>query len=375
MPVAIKPVESKRDLRRFINLPADLHRDHKVWVPPLRILERRRFYPRIGQSQRNDHQSLVLAYRNSTVVGRIMVGIHQKHNAMHGEQTARFSYLECLDDPETAKTLLDYAEQWAREHGMNKIIGPLGISDDTPEPRGLLFEGFEHNPSIMTNCNFRYLVDFLVEAGYNKEVDYVVYKVPIPEKMPDLYERINQRVTRKGKYLLLDYSKRRHLRPHIKQVLGLMNESFRDLYGYVPVDDLEEVGFPKVALNILDPRFVQLVMFENEIVGFVLALPNVSEGIRKAKGKLLPFGFIQILREAKKTQQLDLLLGGIKKEHRGRGIDVLMGYRMFAKAREAGFAYMDSHLELETNTRIRKEMEAMQGKVYKRYRIFQKSLA
>ena len=249
------------------------------------------------------------------------------------------------------------------------------LSDDAPEPQGLLVEGFEHNPAIMTNCNFDYLVELLVEAGYDKEVDYVVYKVPIPEKMPDLYERIHRRVIQKGKYLLLDCSKRRDLRPYAKQVLGLMNESYRELYGYMPHDDHEEIAFPSIAVNIFDPRFVQLVSYKNEIVGFVLALPNASEGIRRAKGRLLPFGYIHILREAKQTKQLDLLLGGIKKEHRGRGIDVLMGYRMFEKAREAGFAFMDSHLELETNNLIRREMEAMQGKVYKRYRIFQKSLA
>lgn len=374
MSVIIKPVESKRELRRFIRLPEDLHRDHKVWVPPFRMLERRYFNPRINTSLRTYQTSLVLAYRNSTAVGRIMVGIHHKYNALRGEQNARFSYLECQNDPEAAKTLLGYAEQWARKRSMKKIVGPLGLSDDAPEPQGLLVEGFEHNPSIMTNCNFKYLVELLVEAGYDKEVDYVVYKVPIPGKMPDLYERINQRVIQKGKYLLLDYSKRRDLRPYIKQVLRLMNESFHDLYGYMPHDDHEEVALPPIVLNIFDPRFVQLVSYENEIVGFVLALPNVSEGICRANGKLLPFGFIHILREAKQTQQLDLLMGGIKKEHRGRGIDVLMGYRMFEKAREAGFTYMDSHLELETNTRIRKEMEAMQGKVYKRYRIFQKRL-
>lgn len=374
MPVIIKPVESKRDLRRFIKLPAELHRDHKEWVPPFHILERRYFNSRINTSLRTYEMNLVLAYRKSTAVGRIMAGIHHKYNALRGEQNARFSCFECLNDPEAAKTLLGYVEQWARKRGIKKIVGPMGLSDDAPEPQGLMIEGFEHNPSIMTNCNFKYLVELLIEAGYDKEVDYVVYKVPIPEKMPDLYERINQRVIQKGNYLLHDYSKRRHLRPHIKQVLRLMNESYRDLYGYMPHDDHEEVAFPKIALNIFDPRFVQLVSCENEMVGFVLALPNVSEGIRRAKGKLLPFGFIHILREAKQTQQLDLLLGGIKKEHRGRGIDVLMGYRMFEKARDAGLTYMDSHLELETNTRIRKEMEAMQGKVYKRYRIFQKRL-
>jgi hypothetical protein len=303
-----------------------------------------------------------------------MMGIHHKYNALHGEQSARFSNLECQNDPELAKVLLGYAEQWAWKRGMKKMVGPIGLSDDTPEPHGLMIEGFEHNPSIMTNCNFKYLAELLVGAGYDKEVDYVVYKIPIPEIMPDLYEKIHQRVIKKGTYLLLDCSRRRDLRPYIKQILHLMNESFRGLYGFMPRSDHEEVTFPRMALYIFDPRFVQLALYENEIVGFVLALPNASDGIRRANGKLLPLGFFHILQGAKQSKQLDLLIGGIKKEHRGRGIDVLMGYRMFEKAREAGFAYMDSHLELETNTLIRKEMEAMNGKVYKRYRIFQKRL-
>jgi len=375
MSLSIKPVRSKRDLRRFIDLPAELHRDHKTWVPPFRIMERRYFNPKINTSLKTCQTSMVLAYRNSTAVGRIMVGVHHKYNTLRGERNARFSLFECTNEPEVAQSLLEYAEQWACKRGMKKIVGPMGLSEDAPEPQGFLVEGFEHNPSILTNCNFEYIVEFLAAAGYDKEVDYVVYKIPIPEKMPDLYERIHQRVMKKREYRLLDCSKRRDLRPYAKQVLRLMNESYLGLYGYLPRDDREEIAFPVIALNIFDPRFVQLVSYRNEIVGFVLALPNVSKGIRRSKGKLLPLGFIPILREAKRSKQLDLLLGGIKKEHRGKGIDVLMGYRMFVKAREAGFAYMDSHLELETNTLIRREMEAMQGKVYKRFRIFQKSLS
>ncbi len=375
MSLSVKPVRSKRDLRRFRDLPVELHRDHKTWVPPFRILERRYFNPKINTSLKTYQTSMVLAYRKVTAVGRIMVGIHHRYNTLRGERNARFSCFECTNDYEAAQSLLEYAEQWAWKRGMKKIVGPMGLSDDAPEPQGFLVEGFEHNPSIMTNCNFEYIVEFLASAGYGKEVDYVVYKIPIPEKMPDLYEKIHQRVINNREYHLLDCSKRRDLRPYAKQVLHLMNESYLDLYGYLPRDDREEVAFPAIALNIFDPRFVQLVLYGNEIVGFVLALPNASKGIRRSKGKLFPLGFIPILREAKRSKQLDLLLGGIKKEHRGKGIDVLMGYRMFVKAREAGFAYMDSHLELETNTLIRREMEAMQGKVYKRYRIFQKSLS
>jgi GNAT superfamily N-acetyltransferase len=315
---------------------------------------------------------MVLAFRDGRAAGRILTGIHDAYNALQGEKTARFTCLESTDDPDVVNALLGYAEQRARERGMDRIVGPMGLSDSVPEPQGLQVEGFEHTPSLMTNFSRPYLPKLLAEAGYEKEVDYVVYRVPIPEVLPDLYERIHQRVVRKGTYRILTPSRRRDLRPYVPAVLRLMNESFRGLYGYMPHESREEAGLPPQALNIFDPRFVQLAVYDDELVGFVLALPNASAGIRRAGGRLLPLGFLHILREAKQARQLDLLFGGVKEEHRGRGIDVLMGYRMFTEARAAGMTHMDSHLELESNTRIRREMEAMAGRVYKRYRIFEK---
>jgi GNAT superfamily N-acetyltransferase len=372
--VTVKPVTTRRDLRTFVRLPAQIHRHHPQWVPPLALLERIYFNPRKNPSLHTHDTGMALAFRDGRAVGRILTGIHHEYNALRGEKTARFTCLESTNDQDAVNALLGYAEQRARERGMDRIVGPMGLSDSVPEPQGLQVEGFEHIPSLMTNCNYEYLPGLLAGAGYNKEADYVVYRVPIPEVMPDLYERIHQRVVRKGTYRILALSRRSALRQYAPAVLRLMSESFQDLYGYLPREGHVGAGFPAVALNIFDPRFVQLAAYNDEIVGFVLALPNASAGIRRAGGRILPLGFLYILREAKQARQLDLLFGAVKKEHRGRGIDVLMGYRMFTEARAAGFSYMDSHLELESNTRIRREMEAMQGKVYKRYRIFHKTI-
>jgi hypothetical protein len=153
-----------------------------------------------------------------------------------------------------------------------------------------------------------------------------------------------------------------------------MNETFVGIYGYSPLDHEEMEGLAKQYLPLLDPRFVKAVTKDDQVVAFLIAIPNLYEGIVKAKGRLFPFGFIHILRAMKRAKQLDLLLGGIKEEYRGRGVDTLLGATMFKSAIAGGFEVMDSHHELETNTRIRREMEHQGGVIYKRYRIFQKPL-
>lgn len=374
MSVSIKPVKSRRELRWFIKLPAEIHLGHAQWVPPLYALERRYFNPRINPSLKSHEINLLLAYRGNLVVGRLMLGIHHAYNSLCGEKNARFSSFECRNDPEAAEALLDHAEQWSRDRGMDKLVGPLGLSDTLPEPQGLLIEGYEFNPAILTNCNFPYLIEFLERAGYRKDVDYVAYKVPIPGELPEFYRKITQRVLRKKRYELLEFRRTRDLKAYAASVFNLMNESFRGFYGYMPHETGDIARIPGFAVRILAPRCVKLASHQGEIVGFILALPNMSTGIRRSKGRLLPLGILRMVRAAKRSPQLDLLFGAIKEGHRGRGVDVLMAAKLLEDAADSGFVFLDSHLELESNTRIRNEMEAMGGRVYKRFRVFQKML-
>jgi ribosomal protein S18 acetylase RimI-like enzyme len=133
--------------------------------------------------------------------------------------------------------------------------------------------------------------------------------------------------------------------------------------------------FANRYLYLINPRFIKLVLDENnEVAAFLIAMSHISEGIQKSKGYLLPFGFIPILTAGRKSKQLNLLLGGIAPEYQGRGLDVMMGIKLIESAKKAGKVVIDSHLELETNLKVRAEMEKMGGQVYKRYRIYQKSL-
>ncbi len=372
MDVEIKKVTRQADLTKFIYLPDKIHRAHANWVPPIYADERRYFDPRKNRSFTYCDATLGLAYRGPRLVGRIMGAVNRRYNELRGEKNARFSCLECYEDEEVARALLDYVEEWARGLGMDKVVGPLGFTEQDPE--GFLVEGFEYEPTIATYYNFECIPRFLESKGYTKEMDYVVYKVELRNELPAFYEKIFNRVSANGKYKLVEFGKKKNLKKYILPILGLMNETFQGLYGYAALDEAEMRTLAKQYLPVVDPRFVKIVTKGDRVVAFVIGLPNMSEGIRRARGRLFPLGIIHILRAAKKAKQLDLLLGGIKQEDRGKGLDVLMGTAMMRSAREAGFTHLDSHHEMETNVKVRAEMERMGGELYKRYRIFQKAL-
>jgi len=372
MQVEVKEVANRRELKAFIHLPARIHRDHQRWVPPIYADERRFFNPKTNRAFAHCDTTLALAYRNNSLSGRIMGIANRRYNELRNERTARFGYLECFEHEEVAHALLDYVQDWARKKGMNKIVGPMGFTDQDAE--GFLVEGFDSEPTIATYYNFEYMIQFLESKGYRKEVDYVVYKVDVPETIPEFYERIHERISRRSEFTLLEFTRRKALKPYVRPALSLMNETFQDLYGFVPLDDEQMAHLAKRYLPVIDPRFAKIVTRGDETVAFVLGIPNIDEGLRKAKGRLLPLGIFKIMRAARKARQLDLLLGAIKEEYRGRGLDVLMGIAMIRSANSAGFEYVDSHHELETNMSVRAEMERLGGQVHKRYRIFQKQL-
>ncbi len=372
MRLEIREVERKADLKAFIYLPEELHRDHPQWVPPIYSEEKKYFDHRKNPAFVYSDAVLYIAWEDGQPVGRIMGIINKKYNELRKERNARFGYLECPNDREIAQALLAAIEHWAGERGMEKLVGPLGFSDQDPE--GFLIEGFEKTPSLATYCNREYLPHLLGANGYAKEVDYVVYKIDLSSGIPEFYERIFLRVTRKKEYAIGDFTKRKQLKPFILPIFRLMNDCFRDLYGYLPLDEEEMNDLARRYLPLLDPRFIKIILKGEEVVAFVIGIPNLAEGIRKAKGKLLPFGVFRILQASKKAQQLDLMLGGIKQEFRGLGLDAILGYRIMQDAIKGGFVFIDSHHELEFNVRMRAEMEKIGGRIYKRFRIFQKSL-
>jgi len=374
MAIEIREVKSRKDLKTFIHLPAKIHKNHPNWVPPVYMDEWVWFDPKKNFAFDYSDTILYLAVKDNKVAGRIMGIINNKYNYAKNVKEGRFFNLETFEDFQVAEALLGAVEKWSKDRGMTRLVGPLGFSDK--DPQGLLIDGFDQPVVISSNCNFPFLTKFVENAGYEKHVDLVVYKVDVPDQIPEFYQKIYERAVKNNPTLrVIPLKSKRQLKPYIRPVLTLMNETFQEIYAFAPLTEAEMDEFAKRYLIVLDARFIKIIENEKgELVAFILAMPDIGVGIQKSKGYVLPLGIFQILRSQKKTKQLDLLLGGIRKDYRNSGLDTILGINMLNEARSAGLEFIDSHLELETNTKMRAEMERMGGKVYKKYRIFKREL-
>ncbi len=374
MSLTIKEVTNKKMSKAFLKLPAKIHFNHPNWVPPIYLDEQDFFNPKKNKAFLHCDTIMALAYNEGQVVGRIMGIINHEYNTTHGDKDVRFAFIETWNDQEVFHALIEFIADWGKQKGMKKIVGPLGFSDK--DPQGFLFEGFDEISAIATNCSFKYMLDLVQNEGFTKKVDLVVYKIDVPDDEPPVYKKIHERFD-KQKYNLrvLEFTSRRKVKPFVRPVLNLVNQTFTGIYGFWPFTEEEMDDFANRYLYLINPRFIKVVVNENnDPVAFVIGMSDISKGIQKAKGKLIPFGFIHVLLSGKRSNQLNLLLGAIHPDYQGKGLDVMMGIKMLKSARELGKTTIDSHLELENNTKVRSEMERVGGKVYKRFRIFEKTI-
>ncbi|NLE34668.1 MAG: hypothetical protein GX622_06170, partial [Bacteroidales bacterium] len=190
----------------------------------------------------------------------------------------------------------------------------------------------------------------------------------------EVYERVLDRIARSKEFEIIEFRSKKQLKPYIIPILGLMNDTFAEIYGFVPLNDKEKTDFAARYLPILDPKFIKAVMNNGDVIGFAIGMPDLSEGIKACRGRLIPFGILRVLREAKRTRKLIMMLGGVKKDFRGKGIDVLMGVKILQDAINSRMETIDSHLVLEDNLRMRGEYERIGCRVVKKFRIYQKEL-
>lgn len=374
MSVLIRQVRSSQDLKTFIYLPEKIHKDHLNWLPPLYVDEKNFFNVKKNPQFEENETILFLAFRDSKAVGRIMGIIPKEFNSINGVHTARFSYLECYDDEEVFNALLKSVQDWARPFHCTTIIGPMGFSDK--EPQGFLTKGFEEKTMMVTNHSFQYMKEYIERAGFSSFVELCQYEVPLSRAILQRYEPITERVMRNLQIKVQEFRNTKEIQPFVQRVFQLINRTYTDIYGFTRVTEQEASEFAKRFIPLLNPKLVKLILDRNEnVVAFVIAMPDLSEAIRKAKGRLLPLGWFHILREMRSSQRLVLLLGSVENEMQNKGLDAVLAVKLIKSALDLGFTKMDSHLIMKNNTKMRAEIERLPGfRLYKEYTIYSKEL-
>lgn len=370
--IIVREVTTRRELRNFVYLPEKVHKNEPDWLPPIYMDEWQLYDKRKNKSFGYADAILLMAYKNNKPVGRIMGLVNRRYNEINQEKHGRFCFMECYNDQEVFHVLISKIEEWVRQKGMNKLIGPLGFSDK--DPQGFQIEGFQYPQFITSANNSAYMATLIENEGYGKKVDLVNYLGDLPKEFPAVYERVLDRLKKGDELKIVEFQSKKRLKPFIIPILELMNETFAEIYGFVPLTDKEKSDFAARYLLILDPKFIKAVEKDGQMIGFAIGLPDMSKGIKACRGRLLPFGVFKVLRESKRSTKLLMMLGGVKKEFRGKGIDVMMGVKILQDAINSKMETLDSHLVLEDNLKMRGEYERIGLKVVKKFRIYQKDL-
>jgi len=376
---------NKQQVRAFLDLPFRIYRDVPQWVPPLemdakRMLDRKR-HPFYKHSDAAFFlavcplsQPLPGGERGQTA-GRLCILDNRNYNDFNKSQTAHFFLFECEDDVEASRALFDAAFAWARKRGLTRVEGPKGLT--ALDGLGLLVKGFEHRPALGIAYNRDYYPRLIEDAGFTSRGDIVSgYLNPnmLDAATWDKIDRVAELVMKRRGLRVSRFTTRGELRAAVPQLLALYNGALGRSEGNVPFTPDEARAMADQIIWFADPRLIKLVYKGDKLIGFLLAYPDISAAIQKTKGKLLPFGWVTILRALKQTDWVNVNGAGLLEEHRGGGGTTVLFSEMRKSIAAGGFAHTDLVQIGADNDAMQREMRGLGIHFYKTHRMYDREL-
>lgn len=372
MSIIIKKVAESSDYKQFVNFTFSLYKNESMWVPPIKDDELKVMKPESNPAFDFCDAQFWIATDGKEVLGRIGAIINHKYNTERSEKMGRFTRFECVDNQEVATKLLQTAEAWLKEKGMEGVYGPLGFNN--LDHQGLLIEGFEHLPSIASEYHMPYYQKLIEQLDYEKEIDWVEFRLTLGERAQAKGIRGSQIIQDRYGIKVIHFSSADELKPYINQIFRILNGSF-DVLPFVSKFD-EKLGqfYAEKYLQILNPNFVKIVEMNSEPIGFIVGLPSLSKAMQKAKGKLFPLGIVHIMKalKAKGVDTVDQMLTGVLKEHHATGAAVVLQAELQNEMLKHGIRYIETTGIFETNDRAIKNWKNYEHIQHKRKRCFVK---
>lgn len=366
---------TRSNLKKFVEFQIDLYKGNPYFVPPLVSDEIATLDSKVNPAFDHCESAYFMAYRDGKAVGRIAAMINKQVNEKENSRQARFGFVDFIDDAEVSKALFDAAEKWAKEKGMDNIVGPLGFTDLDNE--GMLINGFEELSTMATIYNYPYYPAHVERLGYEKEVDWHEFLIEIPEQIPDKHKRIAEIVKKKFNLRVVKFTSRKALKEQYGQALfELINEAYDNLYGYSRLTKRQIDYYIKIYLSMLNLDLVTLIVDgEDQLVGVGISIQSMSRALQKSKGKMFPFGWWHLLKGLKgKNDRVDLLLVAVKPQYMGKGVNALLFTDLIPAYNKYGFKWAESNPELESNAAVQNQWEAFPYRQHRNRRAFIKRL-
>jgi GNAT superfamily N-acetyltransferase len=371
--VEVRPVRSRGELRRFIRLPWRIYRNEPLWVPPL-VYERRRFLDRSKNPFFSHGEAeYFLAWRDGQVVGRITAQIDRDFNEFHGNDWGMFGFFEAEDDPEVARSLLDAADAWLRERGRDRMVGPMDFTLN--DESGVVIEGFELPPMIKQPYHPRYYQSLVEGAGgMEKAQDLLMWNLEVSDRervLPIVWELAENLEPKYG--ITLRHLRKKDLEAELDRFLEIYNIAWSTNWGFVPISREEMAQTAKELKPILDEDWLMACDTpEGETVGIALTIPDVNQVFRRMNGRVLPLGWLKFLWYRPRVDRVRVGFLGVRPEYQHTGIAAAMYAEHFKQAARKPQDGGEMGWILESNEGMNRGMEAMGGRVVKRYRVYER---
>jgi GNAT superfamily N-acetyltransferase len=379
VPVEIIPVESSRDLRRFVGLPWKIYNrvDHPQWVPPLRIAVQDALDVKANPFYKEADRQLFLALRNGIPVGRIAAIENRAHNAFHDDRVGFFGFFECANGQEAANALFAAAETWLRGRGLDTMRGPTNPS--TNHECGMLVDGFERHPMIMTTWNPTYYPTLVDNAGFHKAKDLLAYHFPLEGAdqfvFPERYTRLAERAMR-GRTLTFRDLDLKDFSAEVERCWEIYNSAWEKNWGFFPMSKESFVHEAKVLKFLVWQNFTFMAEVDGEPAGFMIIVPDFHHAFKAVgNGRLLPTGIFKILAAKKRLRSGRVMILGAKEEYRRRGIFALFANEMFKRGKEFGRTEGEASWILEDNQKLTGSLDALGAREYRRWRLYDRAIA
>lgn len=378
--IQIKKVETKNELKKFIEFHYDLYEGNVYDVPPLYSDEWNVLSKDKNPAFDFCEAEYFLALKDDKIVGRVAAIINHKANKKWERKDVRFGWIEYIDDIDVSKALLTAVEEYGRSKGMDTIAGPLGFTDMDPE--GMLTKGFDKLGTIATNYNYDYYPKHFEQLeGWEKDVDYLEYKINVPDQIPEKLVKLSEMIQKRYNLHIKKLTKKDIFEGgYGRKIFHLINSTYKDLYGYSELTDKQIDVYINQYFPYANLEFITVIEDgnkDNQIAGMGITIPSLSLALQKCKrGRLLPFGWWHMLKVIKftKTEGVDLLLLGFLPEYRSKGANALLFYDLIPRYQKYGIKWGESQVEMETNGGVQSQWDMFDTVNHKRRRCFKKKL-
>ena len=371
--ITIKEALTKKEMKDYVMFSFELYKNNPYWIPPIIAEELETFDKTKNPALQTAEAHFYLAYKDNKIVGKIAAIINWEEVNLLGKRKARFGWFDAIDDIEVTKALLNKVEELGRKHNMDHMEGPMGFSN--LDKVGILSEGFDQMGNMITWYSLPYYITHFEQLGFTKEKEYIESDFSFNNINPEPFQKASALIKKRYELRSLNFTKTKDIMPYVDKMFDLFNETYARLQSFVPINDIQKEYFKKKYISFINPEFIKFIMDKNDnMIAFAIVMPGFSQALKKANGKLFPFGFYHLLQARKHSKEVVFYLIGVTPEYQSKGVTAIIFNEYYELFTKKGIKNCIRTPELEDNHAIHNIWKHFNPEIFRRRRTYLKKI-